>query len=73
MWELTPAADWYQLVPWVLNHLPRQEQRVRYLKTFAWAMPERTQHLGLMVALGVDSTMWARLAQVVEGLGVGGA
>jgi hypothetical protein len=53
---------WFELVPWVLNNLPMRMQRVRYLKTFLWAVPERAQQIGTMVALGSDPVQWALLA-----------
>ena len=31
------------------------------LKTLLWAMPERAQHIGIMVALGVDEVQWVRI------------
>jgi hypothetical protein len=41
-WDLTPAPVWAEYIPWALNVLP-MAQRVRFLKTFLWAMPERAQ------------------------------
>lgn len=62
VFQSTEAAVWYELLPWVVNHLPMRQQRVRYLKTFLWAEPERAQLIGTMLALGVDSVQWALLA-----------
>lgn len=61
VFESTDHAVWYELLPWVVNNLPMHWQRVRYIKTFLWAAPERAQQLGAMVALGVDSVRWALL------------
>ncbi len=60
-WEMTPAETWRDYIPFVLNNLPMLQQRVRFIKTFLWAMPERGQHIGIMVALGVDEVQWARI------------
>ena len=49
------------MLPWVLNSLPMLHQRVRFLKTLLWAMPERAQHVGVLVALGVDEVQWVRI------------
>jgi hypothetical protein len=62
VFESTDADAWYELLPWILGNLPMRQQRVRYLKTFLWAMPERAQQLGTMVALGSDPVQWATLA-----------
>ena len=45
-WELTPASSWAEMLPWILNSLPMLHQRVRFIKTLLWAMPERAQHIG---------------------------
>ncbi|KAG1668505.1 hypothetical protein FOA52_012099 [Chlamydomonas sp. UWO 241] len=60
-WALTPAPVWGEYIPWALNALPMLHQRVRFLKTFLWAMPERAQHIGIMVASGVDDVQWRRI------------
>ncbi len=46
----------------MLHHLPMRMQRVRYLKTFLWALPERAQQIGTMVALGSSPVEWSVLA-----------
>jgi len=61
-WDMTPAPVWAEYIPWALNSLPMLQQRVRFLKTFLWAMPERAQHIGLMVACGVDDVQWRRIS-----------
>jgi hypothetical protein len=47
-----------QTIPTVVQHLPMLSQRLTYLRAFLWAMPERCQQIGLMVALGVDPVTW---------------
>mmetsp|Transcript_38079 Transcript_38079/g.84818 ORF Transcript_38079/g.84818 Transcript_38079/m.84818 type:complete len:945 (+) Transcript_38079:211-3045(+) len=60
-WELTPAETWAEYLPWAVNSLPMLHQRVRFIKTFLWAMPERAQHIGIMLATGVDAVQWKRI------------
>ncbi len=33
---MTPAATWFKVLPWVVNHLPMQQQRSRFVKTLLW-------------------------------------
>lgn len=40
------------------NNLPMLQQRMRFVKTLLWAMPEHSQHIGAMIALGVDAVQW---------------
>lgn len=61
VWEITPANRWEVIVPYIVNNLPRHEQRVRYLKVLTWAMPERAQQVGSIVYRNVDAVMWERL------------
>ncbi|KAG1678390.1 hypothetical protein FOA52_015157 [Chlamydomonas sp. UWO 241] len=62
-WALTPAPAWADFIPWALNALPMLHQRVRFLKTLLWAMPQRAQHIGIMVASGVDDVQWRRITR----------
>lgn len=50
-----------QAIPLVLQHLPMLGQRLTYIRAFLWAMPERCQQIGVMVALGVDPVNWYRI------------
>ncbi len=50
------------LFPFPLCPQPMLQQRERYIKCFLWAMPEKAQHIGSMVALGVDATNWHRIS-----------
>lgn len=59
--KLTSAERWEILIPYVVNNVPRHEQRVRYLKAMCWAMPERSQQVGAIVYRNVDAVMWERL------------
>lgn len=64
---MTTPKEWAVVLPWMINNLPREQQRVRFLRALMWAMPERAQQVGRLVALGVDGIMWARLTvQVPE-------
>lgn len=60
-WDMETADTWREILPWTLNNLPMLQQRVRFLKTFLWAVPERAQQIGLMVAAGVDDVQWLRI------------
>eukprot|EP00241_Pyramimonas_parkeae_P004658 CAMPEP_0114246674 /NCGR_PEP_ID=MMETSP0058-20121206/12600_1 /TAXON_ID=36894 /ORGANISM="Pyramimonas parkeae, CCMP726" /LENGTH=909 /DNA_ID=CAMNT_0001359899 /DNA_START=188 /DNA_END=2917 /DNA_ORIENTATION=- len=61
----TDTAKLYDYIPLVLNHLPHQQQRERFVRTWLWAMPESAQHVGLMVSLGVSPVMWYQLSQEI--------
>ncbi len=54
-----------QAIPLVLQHLPMFGQRLTYIRAFLWAMPERCQQIGLMVALGSDPVSWYRLRKAL--------
>lgn len=60
-WDDAPAEGWWVALPAVVAALPMQSQRLTYLRAFLWAMPERAQQIGTMVALGVDPVTWYRL------------
>lgn len=61
----TDTAKLYDYIPLVLNHLPHQQQRERFVRTWLWAMPESAQHVGLMVSLGVSPVMWYQLSKEI--------
>lgn len=46
-WASTPASTWFTLLPWIVDNLPMMPQRVRFVKTLLWAMPERAQQVGV--------------------------
>lgn len=56
---------WADLLPWQLSLLPDQASRVRMLRCLLWAMPERAQHFGLLLAARLDAVMWHRLARAL--------
>lgn len=58
---ITPAKHWEVIIPFIINNLPRNPQRVRYLKCLAWSLPERAQQIGAIVYRNVDAVMWERL------------
>jgi len=60
-WDDAPREGWWATIPVVVQNLPMQAQRLTYIRAFLWAMPERCQQIGTMVALGVDSVLWYRL------------
>ncbi|CAD7704182.1 unnamed protein product, partial [Ostreobium quekettii] len=61
VWNVTTGEELYFFFAWVVNWLPHFAMRVRFIKTFIWAMPEHAQLIGTMVALGVDPVQWKRL------------
>eukprot|EP00798_Chlamydomonas_sp_ICE-L_P003362 gene3362-13393_t len=61
VWELTPVETWSEFLPWVVNNMPMLVQRVRFIKTFLWAMPERGQQIGIILGKGVDGVQWKRI------------
>jgi tellurite resistance protein TehA-like permease/glutaredoxin len=61
VFEMTSVENWEVIIPYVVNNLPRHDQRVRYLKVLFWGMPERGQQIGAMVYRNVDAVMWERL------------
>jgi len=58
VWEATSAERWEIIVPFIINNLSRPGQRVRYIKTLIWAMPERAQQVGAIIYRNVDAVMW---------------
>jgi len=64
-WDDAPPEGWFAVLPAVVQHLPMHAQRVTYIRAFLWAMPERCQQIGTMVALGVDPVTWYRLRKSV--------
>ena len=60
-WDDAPKEGWWATIPVVVQNLPMQAQRLTYIRAFLWAMPERCQQIGTMVALGVDPVTWYRL------------
>eukprot|EP00887_Chlorella_sp_A99_P002932 scaffold24.g2932.t1 len=74
MWEETPPAVWAEFLPWVVANLPMQQQRVKFVRCWAvWALPERAQLIGRMIALGVDGPTWERLVAAVPEVAPRGA
>ena len=54
-----------QVLPLVVQALPMLAQRATYIRSFMWGMPERSQQLGVMIALGVDPVNWYRLKRLI--------
>lgn len=63
--DARPAEEWFQVLPLVVQSLPMLSQRVTYIRAFLWAMPERCQQFGIMLALGTDPVTWYRIKQLV--------
>ncbi|PSC70111.1 C4-dicarboxylate ABC transporter [Micractinium conductrix] len=63
--DARPAEEWFQVVPLVVQALPMMGQRATYVRCFLWAMPERCQQFGIMLALGTDPVTWYRLRRLV--------
>ena len=59
--HLTSAERWEEYIPFVINNAPRHYQRVTFLKSLCWTMPERAQQFGAIVYRNVDAVMWKRL------------
>ena len=65
IWETTDAKKMMEIVPWVINNLPREEQRIKYCRAWMDAMPERCHQIGRFVYLGVSPSTWSVLRMFV--------
>jgi tellurite resistance protein TehA-like permease/glutaredoxin-related protein len=62
IWDTTPVEVWTEFFPFVVANLPMHQQRVKFIRCFAvWAVPERAQLIGRMIAMGVDAPLWSRI------------
>jgi hypothetical protein len=61
VFKATRSDAWEVIVPYVLTNLPRHEQRVNYLKSLCWSIPERSQQIGAIAYRNVDTILWERL------------
>ena len=68
VFEVTPSREWHSVLPWTLKNLPVPMWKVRYLRTFLWAVPDRAQEIGLIVYRGVDSALWSFLVEEIPEL-----
>jgi tellurite resistance protein TehA-like permease/glutaredoxin len=64
-WDDAPPEGWWAALPAVVQNLPMHAQRVTYIRAFIWAMPERCQQFGVIIALGVDPVTWYRIKKSV--------
>lgn len=64
-WDDAPPMGWWTALPAVVQNLPMHAQRVTYIRAFIWAMPERCQQFGTIIALGVDPVTWYKLKKSV--------
>eukprot|EP00760_Papus_ankaliazontas_P037456 PhM_4_TR8469/c2_g1_i3/m.47352 len=53
IFDAVPLSDWEQTFPLVVSHLPMHGQRVRYVKSFLWTMPERAHTIGTWLYRGL--------------------
>lgn len=60
-WDDAPAEGWWETMPAVVMNLPLYSQKLTYIRAFLWAMPERCQQIGVIMALGSDPVTWYRL------------
>ena len=61
VWNITNYNDWKIFIPWVLRYQPKINQRILFLKTLLWSMPERSQMIGLIVYRGINDVMWSQI------------
>lgn len=64
-WDDAPPEGWWAALPAVVQHMPMHGQRVTFIRAFIWAMPERCQQFGTMIALGVDPVIWYRVKKSI--------
>jgi hypothetical protein len=62
VYGITSSENWHKVLPFVVNSVEVPTWKVRFVRTFIWAMPERAQEIGLIVYRGVDSVTWSFLA-----------
>ena len=65
VWDLTPTDSWYKVLPYAIENLPMPMWKVRYIKTFIWACPDRAQEIGLICYRTLRSVDWTFLAKEV--------
>jgi hemerythrin-like domain-containing protein len=63
VFDLTSGEEWRKIMPYALNNLPVPAWKVRYLKTFIWANPQRAQEIGMYLYPTLDSVAWVFLAR----------
>lgn len=61
----TSADDWAWFMPWLLEHTPHNNQRVRLLRAFVWALPERAQLFGKWTQEGMSGLKFDLMAKQV--------
>lgn len=59
--KLTSAEKWEVVLPYVINNLPYHPQRVNFIRSLCWSLPERAQQIGAILYRNVDAVMWERL------------
>ena len=52
MWRTTSLEDLENSIVTIARHLPFHAKRLRYLKSFTWAFPDRAQQIGLWLHRG---------------------
>ncbi|PNH09480.1 Glutaredoxin-C6 [Tetrabaena socialis] len=61
-WASTSPETWHTLLPLLVESMPMLQQRVRYIKTLLWCMPERCHLFGLILAAKLDAVNWRRIS-----------
>ncbi|KAG2443533.1 hypothetical protein HXX76_001885 [Chlamydomonas incerta] len=61
-WAATHPETWHILLPLLVESMPMLHQRVRFVKTLLWAMPERCHQFGLILCKGVNAVEWRRIS-----------
>jgi hypothetical protein len=64
-YELTSAAQWAKILPFIVRNLPHPMWKVRYIRTFLWADPSLAQQIGLQLYRGLDTIEWLLIAQEI--------
>jgi hypothetical protein len=65
IFDLTSTDNWMISMPFIIRSLPHPMWKVRFVKTFVWAMPSRAQEIGLMLHRGLDSISWAFISEQI--------
>jgi tellurite resistance protein TehA-like permease/glutaredoxin/hemerythrin-like domain-containing protein len=61
--KITSSESWAVVLRFMMYRLPVFQWKIRYLKAFLWAVPERAHEIGLLVHRHVDQGLWLALTQ----------
>jgi len=62
---LSKQQVWRVVLPYVVRNLPEPMMRTRFVRCWAWALPERAQHVGEMIYRGLEDADWTAIAKDV--------